>query len=60
MNTYGIAQLFPCMLHTTIQSVRSSKKVVFLVILAVAGTYGVGRVKLGESGAMRFLMNMKR
>jgi len=35
------------------------KKVVFLVILAVVGTYGVGRMKLGEAGAMRFLMNME-
>jgi hypothetical protein len=35
------------------------KKVAFLLILAVLGTYGVGRVKLGESGAMRFLTNME-
>ena len=35
------------------------KKVVFLLILAVVGIYGVGRVKLGETGAMRFLTNME-
>jgi hypothetical protein len=35
------------------------KKVAFLLILAVVGTYGVGRLKLGESGAMRFLTNME-
>ena len=35
------------------------KKVAFLLILAVLGTYGVGRMKLGESGAMRFLTNME-
>ena len=35
------------------------KKAVFLLILAVVSTYGVGRVKLGETGAMRFLTNME-
>ncbi|HYJ41503.1 MAG TPA: hypothetical protein VEW08_11980 [Steroidobacteraceae bacterium] len=35
------------------------KKVAFLLILAVIGTYGVGRVMLGESGAMRFLTSME-
>ena len=35
------------------------KKFVFLLILAVVGTYGVGRMKLGETGAMRFLTDME-
>jgi hypothetical protein len=34
------------------------KKVVFLLIFAVIGVYGVGRVRLGESGAVRFLSEM--
>lgn len=34
------------------------KKILFLLLLAVAGIYGVGRVKLGEAGAMRFLAEM--
>jgi hypothetical protein len=36
------------------------KKVVFLLVLAVVGLYGIGRVQLGESGAMRFLANMEK
>jgi len=35
------------------------KKFIVLLILALVGTYGVGRVKLGETGAMRFLSNME-
>lgn len=35
------------------------KKLVFLLILAVIGVYGVGRLRLGESGAMRFLTSME-
>jgi hypothetical protein len=35
------------------------KKIVFLLILAAAVVYGIGRVKLGESGAMHFLTNME-
>jgi hypothetical protein len=35
------------------------KKFIFLLILAAAGVYGVGRMKLGESGAMHFLTNME-
>jgi hypothetical protein len=35
------------------------KKVVFLLLLTTVGVYGVGRVMLGESGAMRFLTNME-
>ena len=35
------------------------KKVVYLLILALLVTYGVGRVRLGEAGAMRFLQNME-
>ena len=34
------------------------KKVLFLLVLVVAGIYGVGRIKLGEAGAMRFLAEM--
>ena len=35
------------------------KKVVYLVILVVAVAYGIGRVRLGEMGALRFLTNME-
>jgi hypothetical protein len=34
------------------------KKVLFLLVLVVLGIYGVGRLKLGEAGAMRFLAEM--
>ena len=34
------------------------KKLVLLLVLAAVGIYGVGRIKLGESGAMRFLAEM--
>jgi len=34
------------------------KKLVFLLVLVVVGIHGVGRIKLGESGAMRFLAEM--
>ncbi len=35
------------------------KKIVFLVILAAASVYGIGRAQLGESGAMRFVTTME-
>src|SRR5882672_2373209 len=35
------------------------KKFIYLLILVAVGVYGVGRVRLGESGAMRFLTNME-
>jgi hypothetical protein len=35
------------------------KKVVYLVILVLAVAYGVGRVRLGEMGALQFLTNME-
>ena len=35
------------------------KKIVYLLVLAVVLVYGIGRVKLGEAGAMRFLTNME-
>jgi hypothetical protein len=35
------------------------KKFIMLLIVALVGVYGLGRVKLGESGAMRFLTNME-
>jgi len=34
------------------------KKFLVLLVLVVAGIYGVGRIKLGEAGAMRFLAQM--
>lgn len=34
------------------------KKFVFLLVFVVVGIYGVGRIRLGESGAMRFLAEM--
>jgi len=35
------------------------KKFAILLIVVLIGVYGVGRAKLGESGAMRFLSNME-
>ena len=35
------------------------KKFLLLLVLALVGVYGVGRMKLGESGAMRFLAEME-
>ena len=35
------------------------KKILFLLVLAAIGTWGIGRAKLGEAGAMRFLTNME-
>jgi hypothetical protein len=35
------------------------KKVVYLLIFALLITYGLGRARLGEAGAMRFLGNME-
>ncbi|HEY6126051.1 MAG TPA: hypothetical protein VIV63_15465 [Steroidobacteraceae bacterium] len=35
------------------------KKLVLLLLLVLAGVYGVGRMKLGEAGAMRFLADME-
>ena len=35
------------------------KKLLFLLVLVLVGVYGVGRMKLGESGAMRFLAQME-
>jgi hypothetical protein len=34
------------------------KKILLLLVLVVLGIYGVGRLKLGEAGAMRFLAEM--
>jgi hypothetical protein len=34
------------------------KKFMLLLVLAVLSVYGIGRIKLGESGAMRFLAEM--
>jgi hypothetical protein len=34
------------------------KKFIVLLVLVVAGIYGVGRIRLGEAGAMRFLAQM--
>jgi hypothetical protein len=35
------------------------KKMLLLLVLAAAGIWGIGRAKLGESGAMRFLADME-
>ncbi len=35
------------------------KKFLLLLVLVVVGVYGVGRIKLGEAGAMRFLAQME-
>ncbi|HEU4781263.1 MAG TPA: hypothetical protein VFS58_15385 [Steroidobacteraceae bacterium] len=35
------------------------KKFVFLLILGLGGVYALGRLQLGESGAMRFLTKME-
>jgi len=35
------------------------KKFLLLLVLVLVGTYGVGRIKLGEAGAMRFLGQME-
>jgi len=35
------------------------KKLIMLLLLGLAGTYGVGRFNLGESGAMRFMTQME-
>jgi hypothetical protein len=35
------------------------KKLIVLLLLVLAGVYGTGRMKLGESGAMRFLTDME-
>ena len=34
------------------------KKVMLLLVLAAAATWGIGSLRLGESGAMRFLVEM--
>jgi len=47
------------MLRTTTTTGGLMKKVVYLLILAVIVVYGIGRVRLGEAGAMRFLANME-
>ena len=47
------------MLRTTIPNGVLMKKVVFLLILVLVVVYGVGRARLGEAGAMRFLSNME-
>ena len=36
------------------------KKSLLLLVLVIIGVYGVGRMKLGEAGAMRFLAQMER
>ncbi len=35
------------------------KRILMLAVLALVGVYAVGRVKLGESGAMSFVTNME-
>ena len=35
------------------------KKFLLLLVLVLVGVYGVGRIKLGEAGAMRFLAQME-
>jgi hypothetical protein len=35
------------------------KRILLIVVLAVIVVYAVGRVRLGESGALRFVMNME-
>jgi hypothetical protein len=35
------------------------KKIVFLLILVAASVYGIGRMRLGESGAMQFVTTME-
>ena len=35
------------------------KKFITLLVLVLIGVYGIGRIKLGESGAMQFLTNME-
>ncbi|HEU5134491.1 MAG TPA: hypothetical protein VFU13_05045 [Steroidobacteraceae bacterium] len=35
------------------------KKFLLLLVLAIVGIYGIGRIRLGEAGAMRFLAQME-
>lgn len=36
------------------------KKFLLFLVLAIVGVYGIGRMKLGEAGAMRFLAHMEQ
>ena len=35
------------------------KKIIYLLLFAIIGVYGLGRVKLGESGALTFVTDME-